>query len=336
MLRTIEVSHRTIIFTISLLVVVWVLVQLVPIIITIFIALLLTTALNPIVDRLTHLKIPRALAIVLVYLVLIGIIVASLSSIISPLLGQTTDLVNRLPELFDQLGKWLSSLGIPGVNGDLLATQVSQLGTLPGSIINFFIFLFSNIIAVVTVLVITFYMLLERKNLDKYVLVLFGRDREKQAKIFIDRLEARLGGWVGGELILMFTIGLMTYAGLRILGLSYALPLAIIAGVLEILPNIGPIVSSIPGILVGLSVSPIMGLGVAALYFLIHQLENTLIVPNVMRRAAGVNPLVTIISLAIGFKLGGTTGAILAVPIVIIIRGILVDVFGFHSLQKIS
>lgn len=336
MLRTIEVSHRTIIFTISLLVVVWVLVQLVPIIITIFIALLLTTALNPIVDRLTHLKIPRALAIVLVYLVLIGIIIASLSSIISPLLGQTTDLVNRLPELFDQLGKWLSSLGIPGVNGDLLATQVSQLGTLPGSIINFFIFLFSNIIAVVTVLVITFYMLLERKNLDKYVLVLFGRDREKQAKIFIDRLEARLGGWVGGELILMFTIGLMTYAGLRILGLSYALPLAIIAGVLEILPNIGPIVSSIPGILVGLSVSPIMGLGVAALYFLIHQLENTLIVPNVMRRAAGVNPLVTIISLAIGFKLGGTTGAILAVPIVIIIRGILVDVFGFHSLQKIS
>jgi predicted PurR-regulated permease PerM len=127
----------------------------------------------------------------------------------------------------------------------------------------------------------------------------------------------------------------MTYFGLRILGIEFALPLALLAGVLEIIPNIGPILSSIPAIVAGLAFSPLMGLAVAALYFLIQQLENTLIVPKVMEKTAGVNPLVTILSLAIGFKLGGIVGAILAVPVVLLIQVVSSEVFASKRFQKL-
>lgn len=334
--RKIEISHRTIIFAFALLGGIWVVLRISSILVTLFIAILLTTALEPIVSHLTKFRIPRGLAILITYLVLIGLMLAGISSIVSPLVDQTTNLVERLPFLFDQLGIWLKSIGIQGVDGNVVASQFSQLGAIPTNIYHFFLFLFSNLISVITVLVITFYMLLERKNLNRYLLFLFGSDREERAKQFVDKLEASLGGWVRGELLLMLIIGLLTYLGLRVLGISsYAVPLAIIAGVLEVLPNIGPIIAAVPGILVGFMISPVMGLGVAALYFLIQQLENSLIVPKIMQRATGVNPLVTIISLGVGFQLAGPLGAILAVPIVITIRLVLVDIFGFDSLRKV-
>ncbi|OGY09222.1 MAG: hypothetical protein A2700_03145 [Candidatus Blackburnbacteria bacterium RIFCSPHIGHO2_01_FULL_44_64] len=336
MSKTIEISHRTIVFTLLTLGAVWLFIQISSVVITLFIAVLLTTALNPVVDRLTFLKIPRGISILLVYIVLITLFIGGLTSIISPLVSETTNLADRLPDLFDQFGNWLKTMGIQGVDGRLIANQASQLGAIPANLVRFVVFIFSNLIAVITVLVITFYMLLERKNLNRYLTILFGGDGETKAKTFIDKIEANLGGWVRGELILMLIIGTVTYIGLRILGIPYALPLAIIAGVLEILPNLGPIISSIPGILVGLTISPVMSLGVAALYFIIQQLENSLIAPKVMQKAAGVNPLVTIVSLAIGFQIAGTMGAILAVPVVIVLRVVLVDIFGFHALQKVS
>ena len=180
--RKIEVSHRTIIFTILFLGLAWFAVQVIPIIITLFIAVLLSTALKPVVDTLRHYKIPTAISILLAYIVLISLVVLSLSSVISPLIGQTTELVEHLPDIFNQLGVWLAGLGIPGINGNLLSAQASQLGALPGNLVHFVIFLFSNLIGVVTVLVITFYTLLERRNLDHYILLAFGQDREKQAK----------------------------------------------------------------------------------------------------------------------------------------------------------
>lgn len=334
--RTIEISHRTVVFTILFLALVWLVIRIAPVVVSLFIAVLLATALNPPVDRLAQLRLPRPLAILLVYILLWSAVGWGLKIIISPLIIETTNLANRLPVFVDQFGGWLESIGIPGVDGSVVAGQVGQIGAIPANLVRFTVFLFSNLIAVIAVLVITFYMLLERRNLDKYLFVLFGDDGERQARAFVDKLEARLGGWVRGELLLMLIIGVLTYAGLLLLKIPYALPLAILAGVLEILPNIGPIVAAIPAILVGLTVSPIMALAVAALYFLVQQLENSVIVPKVMQRATGVNPLVTIVSLAVGFELAGAIGAILAVPIVIALRLVATDVLGLAVLQKLG
>jgi predicted PurR-regulated permease PerM len=138
---------------------------------------------------------------------------------------------------------------------------------------------------------------------------------------------------VRGELTLMTIIGVLTYIGLSLLGIPYALPLAILAGFLEIIPGIGPILSAIPGILLGLTISPVMAIAAAALYFLIQQIENTVIVPKVMQKATGINPLVTMISLAVGFKMAGVLGAILAVPIVIVLHVFVVEILSWKRIK---
>ncbi|HHH14267.1 MAG TPA: AI-2E family transporter, partial [candidate division WWE3 bacterium] len=107
--------------------------------------------------------------------------------------------------------------------------------------------------------------------------------------------------------------------GLVALGVNYALSLALIAGILEIVPIIGPIIATIPALIVGFAVSPIKGLGVLGLYILIQQLENNLIVPKVMQKAVGFNPLITMTAILIGGSLFGVLGALLSIPVTIII-----------------
>lgn len=293
------------------------------------------TALNPLVDRISRVGIPRGIAILVVYIFVLGLFITGLTSVVPPLIDQTQNLVNRAPVLFDQLTVWLAGLGVT-VDRDLIAQQVAQLGTIPANLVRILISLFSNIIGVFTLLVITFYLLLERKNLDRYLLVLFGEGGEQQAKVFSDKLESRLGGWVRGELMLMTIIGVITYSGLVLLGIPYALPLAIMAGLLEIVPTIGPIISSIPAILVALTVSPVTALAAAALYFIVQQAENAFILPKVMQKATGVNPLVTIVALTVGFKLAGVSGAVLAVPILIVLHLVILEVFSGRHLRVIK
>jgi predicted PurR-regulated permease PerM len=326
--RKIEISHRTIIFTVFFLIGLWLLFQIRQIILGLFVGVILMSALNPIVDRMEKKYFPRALAILLLYGLILGGISLIIASVIPPLVEQTSFLVSRIP-LYAQ------KLGILGIDPSLVISQMPKLADIPANILKLSLGVFSNIIGVLALLVITFYLLLERKNLQQHLVFLFGEGQEKKAEDFINKAEKRLGDWVRGEAILMTIIAIMTYVGLRFLGLEFALPLALLAGALEIIPNIGPSLAAFPAIIAGLTISPLMGLAVAALYFLIQQIENHLVVPQVMKKAVGVNPLVTIISLAIGFKLGGMIGAILAVPIVLLLQVIASEVFASTRFQSL-
>ena len=324
----IEISHRTIVFTVFFLLGLWLLFQIRQIILALFVAVVLMSALNPLVDRMVRKYFPRVLAILLVYAVILAGFILIVASVVPPLVEQTGSLINQVPLQIQQLG-------ILGIDSSLLVSQMPNLAEIPANILKFSLGLFSNVVGILAIFLITFYLLLERKNLRHHLIVLFGEGQEKKAADFIDKAEKRLGGWVRGEIVLMVIIGVMTYFGLRILGIEFALPLALLAGVLEIVPNIGPILSAVPAVIAGLAVSPLMGLAVAALYFLVQQLENSLIVPKVMERATGVNPLVTILSLAIGFKLGGIVGAILAVPVVLLLQVVASEVFTSKRFQNL-
>lgn len=324
----IEISHRTIIFTVFFLIGIWFLYQIRLVILALFVSVILMSAFNPIVDRLEKLKISRWLAIVLVYVLMLGGLIGLLVAIIPPLVEQTSVFINGLVTFLKDFKFW-------GIETDVLASQIAQLSTIPANLFKFIISLFSNVIAVFAFFVITFYLLLERQNLNRYLLVLFGDGDEERAKTFIDKVEKRLGGWVRAEITLMTIVGLMTYVGLSLLGIEFALPLAILAGLLEIVPNLGPFISAVPAVIVGLGVSSWMGAAVAALYLLVQQIENSVIVPNVMRRAAGINPLVTILSLAVGFKIAGVAGAVLAIPAFLVIQVIATEFFSSKRLQNL-
>jgi predicted PurR-regulated permease PerM len=249
------------------------------------------------------------------------IISFGVASLVPPLVEQSSKFISRLPQDVAQLSQGRFDFSV----------FESHFATLPQQILKIVVSTFNNVIQIFTLMVVVFYLIIERKNLKKYLTFLFGTgDKEKHAEQFITKLELKLGSWVRGQLALMLIVGLMSYIGLTFLGVEFAVPLAFIAGLLEIIPNIGPTLSMVPAILVALGTSPILGLAVFALYFVIQQLENNLIVPKIFSKAVGVSPLVVIISLMIGFRVAGATGAILSLPTVLFLEILINDLYKTH------
>lgn len=314
----IEVSYRTIIFAVVFLAGLWALIQIRDILFLLFIAFLLMTAIRPLVVILERIRIPRIMSILLVYAVVFGLFGVSLAGTIPLLVTQSTRLITDLPSFAARV--------LPFWNIDV-GTLTRQIAPISENIVKVTVGIFSNIITTLTVLVFTFYFLLERPRASQTLSPLVGESMTNRTLDILRQIERRLGAWVRGELLLMVTIGVLSYIGLSILHVDFALPLAIIAGVLEIVPTIGPIVSAIPAVLVALAVSPFLALTVVALYFIIQQVENNLLVPIVMKKSIGFSPLVTILSVMIGGRFAGVVGAILAVPLVLVLQIIINELF---------
>lgn len=305
----IEISPKTIFFAIALIAGAWLLFQIREILYLLFIALLLMTALQPLVSFLERFRIPRFLSILIIYAIVFGVFGFSLVSFIPLLVTQSTRLAQALPDLVTKV--------LPYSNIDI-NTIGQQLAPIGENIINVTVSIFSNIITTVAVLVFTFYFLLERRKTRTILTDMFGESIAARTVDILRAVESRLGEWVRGELLLMLTIGVLVYIGLTVLRVDYALPIAILAGALEIVPNIGPILSAAPAVLIGLATSPFLALSVIALYIIVHQVENNIVVPLIMKKSVGLSPLITILALLIGAKLAGLVGAVLGVPVYLV------------------
>lgn len=322
--RKIEISHKTVIFTLLLLLGVWLVYFLRQVILQVFVALLIMTIVNPFVRRLQRFRIPRIVSIIFIYVLIIGLFSLVVGLVFPPLIEQTKNFAVSIPE-------YLRNIETPFFKGSDIAGQLAQeLGTVPSQAVKVGVSFFANIVSVVTVFVFAFYLLLERDKLDDHLATLVGEETSKKVARVIDNLEIKLGGWARAELLLMTIVGTLSYIGFLILGIPFALPLAILAGLLETVPTLGPILGAVPAVIVGFGVSQFAGISVAALAFLIQQLENYIIVPKVMQDSVGVSPIVTLSALIIGFKIAGVVGAILAVPTVITL-GVLGKEFFFDK-----
>jgi predicted PurR-regulated permease PerM len=319
MLNKIEISHRTIIFTALFIAAIWVVFEIRDILLFLFISFILMSALRPTVDYLEKKKIPSVISIFFIYILVFGVFGLSLMGTIPSLIVQFTHLTQALPSFITKI--------MPYWNIDINALS-QQIAPLSQNLVKLTVSIFSNIITIVTVLVFTFYLLLERKNIEPLLASFMSEDVAKRVSRVLIRIEQRMGAWVQGELFLMFFIGVFAYIGLSLLKIEFVLPLAILSGLLEIVPTIGPIVSAIPAVLIGLAVSPVTALLTALLFIVIQQIENTFIVPFVMKKSVGLPPLLTIIALMVGGKLAGVAGAVLAVPIVLIIQEIIQEYVG--------
>lgn len=317
----IQISHKTIIFTAFFLLFLWFLFLIRHILLLVFIAIIFMSALSPIVDKLEKLKIPRGLSIIVIYILIWATISFGIATLVPPLVEQTSKFITRLPQDVTSITQGRFDLSI----------LEPHFQSLPNQILKIAVGAFNNVIAIFTFMVIVFYLIMERKNLRKYLTFLFGKgDKEKHAEAFISKLEVKLGSWMRGQLALMLIVGLMSYIGLTFLGVEFAVPLAFIAGLLEIMPNIGPTVAMVPAVLVALGTSPLLGGAVFALYFLIQQLENNLIVPKIMSKAVGLSPLVIVLALLIGYRVAGIAGAVLSVPSVLLLEIIVNDLYHLH------
>lgn len=301
----IDISHKTVIFIAVFILALWAIYLIRDLILILFVALIFMSALNPLVRLFIKLKLPRALSIALSYIIIIAIVGILIASIVPPLIEQTSRLVVTLPALLAQL------FNITGIDKSVFESQLSALST---NVFSITLTAFDNFITIIFLLVLTFYLLLEQNKLENRIASLFIGREEKIRKSII-QIEEKLGAWLSGQLLLSVIIGVLSYTGLSLLGIPYALPLALISGIMEVVPVIGPIISALPAIAMALTIAPLLAVFVAAMYFVIQQFENHLIVPQVMKRVVGLNPLVVILAIAIGSRLLGFAGALLAVPI---------------------
>lgn len=316
---TIEISSRTIIFTVFFLLLLKFLWLVQDVIFSLFIAFIIMSALKPYVSFLEKSKLPRFLAAFLVYLFFLTFFFSILFLIFPPLIIESTLLLRALPSIFEKFAPNAMSL----FNLDSLFQYIPNIANQFFDIVSG---IFSNAVFFITTLFFGFYFLLEENVIRKIISRFFSEEKARTASIVFDKAEKRLNAWFWGEITLMTVVGLLTFVGLNLIGIRYALALAVLAGLLEVIPNLGPTISSIPAILLGFASSPIMGFAALALYFIVQQLENNLIVPVVMKRAVGLNPIITLIALLIGGKLGGVMGVLLAIPITVFLETILIEI----------
>lgn len=308
--QKIEISRKTIVFCVGLIISLLVIWQLRDLVLLFFLCFIFMEALNPAVLWLQKFRIPQILAILIIYVLIWTALSLSLVSAIPIIVTETTNLIKVLPSTLDKIT-------LLGVNPVDISSQLKLLENIPGSFATTVVSFFSNLVSVFAFFVITFYLLLERKHFEKHASKYLSPVNAEKAIQIMNLLENRLGRWVSGQFSLMFMIGILSYIGYFLMGLNYALPLGIIAGFLEMVPNIGPIITSVLAGLVGLTVSPTLGLIAVGWGVVIQQLENNLIVPKIMKDSVGLNPLVTIFLIAIGASLAGVVGAIIAVPLYI-------------------
>lgn len=314
--QKIDISHKTVIFIALFVLTAWIIYLIRDLLIILFVAAVFVSALSPMVEFFNKLRFPKVLSITITYLVIATLVAGLIIGIFPPLLEESTKLAAVTPTLMAQF------FNITNIDKSVFSSEITSISK---NLFSITISLFDNLLTVIFLLVLTFYMLLEKENLENRISSLFINKKERVKRLIV-KIEEKLGAWLQGQLILSLLIGFMSYIGLTILNIPYALPLALMAGVLEVIPVIGPIISAIPAIFLALTVSPILSVVVAAMYLVIQQLENHLIVPQVMKRAVGLNPLIVILAIAIGSRLLGISGALLAVPMAVVIQIIATEI----------
>jgi predicted PurR-regulated permease PerM len=298
----------------------------------VFVSVILAAAFDPFVDFLEKRKIPRAISILLIYIILLAIISLVVILLIPPVAEQVGQLARNLPDYYERvaigINNWRGEGTVPslpqalsGLSNNLAKATTGVFTTLTG--------IFGGLISFVSVLVMTFYLAVQKNGLKHFIRFLTPSEHHNYVLGLADKIQNKIGTWLRGQLILCLVIGIAVYVGLTILGVKYALLLGVIAGITEIIPYVGPFIGAIPGVFIAFSDSLPKVIMVAALYFLIQQLENYILVPKVMQKSTGINAVVVMAAILIGGKLGGVVGALLAVPVVSMLEVFLLEKFPY-------
>lgn len=287
-----------------------------------FVTLILSSAIDPWIDWMQKRGVPRGVGISLVYILLLGVISLVVYLIIPPIASQFSQLTGDLPNYLSRFDQFLSRFRdytsehgwLDNIKGSVGSTA-SNLQSAAGNVFTTIVGFFGGLFSLVIILVITFYMVVEEKAIRKLIWSLTPNDKQEYVMDLVNRMQTKMGLWLRGQLILCLVIFALTYIGLSILGVKYALLLALIAGLTEFIPYLGPILGAVPAVFLAFSQSPTLALFTVVLYVVIQQIENNFLVPKIMQKAVGLNPIVSIVVIMIGFSIGGVMGALLSIPV---------------------
>jgi len=324
----VEFSLEGVTKVILLVLALWFVWKLKSVLLIVFFSYILMSALRPTVKVWEGKGIPKIVSAIGLYAAIILGLFALIVGIFTPLLREFSKLIENIPELINTLVERYSPLRdlISSYN---LEDQISGLttniaNTAIDSSLNFVVSaigLLDASIILLSIVVLSVYMILDHDKAVGVVMSFIPLTYQKRTREIIVKVENQLGRWMRGQLILSLIIGVMVYVLLLILGVEFALPLAILAGLLEAIPSFGPIVSFIPAWLVVIATGQTWQIIVLPFaYVILQQIENVYIVPMVMKRAVGLNPMITIVSFLVGVELAGIGGALLAIPVAAVVQ----------------
>lgn len=286
------------------------------IVVIFFVSLLLAALIEPFAEWFAARNVPRVLSVLIVYVVLLTFVVLVFVSLVPIISEQFRQLISNFSVISKDLSGAIERIqsfsvqhglsqditkSLQGIEGELTQSVGSIFSTVKG--------FFGGLATGLIILVLTFYMVAEGENMQKYFKRLAPVEYQPYLSEVMRKMETKIGEWLRGQLFLGFIIGLASFIGLSILHVRYALLLAVIAGFCEMIPYIGPIFSAIPAAIIAFAQSPALALIVVGMYLVIQQTENHLLVPKIMQRVTGLNPIVSILALLIGVKLGGVPDA---------------------------
>lgn len=339
----INVSTITILKILLLLMLFYLLFVIRNILAVLFVSLILASAIDPWVDWMQSKKVPRGVSVLLIYLLMLTVLGSVVYLIIPPIAEQVKDLLVQYPEVSDYfssgyevLKDWSVRDGLLGdvitsrdSFGEFFATAESFFSRLTGFIGGIFTFFL--------VLVMTFYMAVEEGAMKKIVWSIAPAKHQVYIMNLVNKMQKMIGLWLRGQLILSLILFTLTYIGLAILGVKYALVLALIAGLTEFVPYLGPILAAVPAVFLAFAQSGLMlALFTVILYYIIQLVENNIIVPKLMQKVVGLNPIVSLAVLLIGFKIAGVVGAILSIPVATAVNVIVKDLFDAKTEREIA
>ena len=295
----------------------------------VYMGALVAIGLAPLVGAIERRRLPRGamfprwVAILIIYLCFLAGLVGLGRLVVPPLVTQARGLYAALPQMLSQGQRWLIDRGI--LLRDISFREVVEqaplggpdaIGAVIGAISGFV----GGVFGVFAILILAFYFLLDADNIVRAFVRLFSSEDRLRVEDACRRVSRKVSGWLGGQLLLGSIIGATAALALFLMGVPYFYVLALIAGIGEMIPIVGPLLAAIPAIAVAFTVSPPLALGVSVFFFLQQQFENHILVPKVMERQVGVSAVVVVIALLIGGSLLGIVGAILAVPTAAIVQ----------------
>lgn len=317
------------------------------VIFSLFVGIVIGTALKPVVNWLNRRGLSAMPGAVLVYVVLLALVIAFALLVVPLIVEQITTIFEMLPDYYQSLRALLLSsrsmllwrLGLqlppelPGMTGvpqpETAAAAEAETGlalAAVGQVLGYLGLVGWTIFVIIGTFLLGFYWTLEGPRVIRTMLLMIPQAARESTQNIIEGMEAKVGAYIRGQTILCVTIGLLSFIAYFLIGLPYALVLALIAGVLEAVPYLGPTLGAIPALLLALTADPSKAIWVLVATIIIQQIENNVLVPKIMDQSVGVNPIVTLLSIAAFGTLWGVPGAVLAIPIAAIIQ-LLLDRF---------
>lgn len=316
--ETINISTVTVLKVVFIVLLLWFLWIVRDVLLIFVISIIISSAIDPVADFLSKHRIPRFLSVSLVYILFFGLVALIGFLIVPPLTAQFEAIkgADVYQTFVSRIGVYSTSLSHSAIGQAINNSFRDLFNNFGGTLFATTRGVLTGLVSVITILVISFYLTVEENGMKNFVKHLAPYKHQAYVMKLVTKIQRKMGAWLLGQMILSAVIFGLVFIGLTVLKVQFALVLALVAGLMEIVPIIGPFIAGTFAVFFAFLQSPTLAVFVVILWVITQQLENHIIVPVIMSRSVGINPVMVILAVLTGATLGGFVGALIAIPVV--------------------